>query len=470
VACAAGWWRACQEGSDLNPGATPQLFFTAPPQAHGARRGDALGLRALVDRLADAVAPGLSNRTQDIRWMAILSWCLVNSDAACSAASARKGVQQVGHRQRYAWIRPLELMWVARTIALDGERSNRSLPGRRRVIDWLPGNRRADNFGMSVAQLDRYRQTGPYGAYRSAFRKWPGMTVSGDGWTPGPVAYKLAAMIDKQLGAERQLVWKDPSEAGRSARSVTAATGRESAWWLRRWPAFLTGSGARDFQHLPSLKDDDTPPSFHAILKPVIFGADADGRRRTKVAKLMQGARGSNHFDCCVAIAKALPEVPDAQLIPPLLALTDAALEVMDWLRKELAVSPCIPIERLKSTGKGRDLLRALHKAAKAWLRQPERSGAHVNRADALAQALCSKNGATVLEALINHHLTFGSGLRWLTVRNGQVETSALERVGSSRYGFRLGTLGRLAAQCDVIKGRPAFALASDPDAEDEDE
>lgn len=55
----------------------PRFFFTEPWEPISVRRGDALGLRALTDLLAEAVAPELSNRIRDGRWVTILAWCHV---------------------------------------------------------------------------------------------------------------------------------------------------------------------------------------------------------------------------------------------------------------------------------------------------------------------------------------------------------------------------------------------------------
>jgi hypothetical protein len=47
----------------------PRHLFTAPWEPVVVRRGDALGLRALADQFADALAPDLSNRVRDGRWV-----------------------------------------------------------------------------------------------------------------------------------------------------------------------------------------------------------------------------------------------------------------------------------------------------------------------------------------------------------------------------------------------------------------
>ena len=63
----------------------PRFHFTAPWEPVVVRRGDALRLRALADEFAEAVAPGLSNRVHDGRWVTILARCLVRSYEAFDA-------------------------------------------------------------------------------------------------------------------------------------------------------------------------------------------------------------------------------------------------------------------------------------------------------------------------------------------------------------------------------------------------
>jgi hypothetical protein len=182
----------------------PRLLFTTPWEPLVVRRGDALGLRALTDQFADAVAPDLSNRVRDGRWVTILAWCLARSHEVFHASGGRSLATRTEQRERYAWLRPLELMWVARTIALADDWRDRSLAGLRRVRPWYENNNRStDRFGMTEDQFRAYRQTGLYGGYRVAFRKWPRMTVLGDGWTPGPATLGLAKWLDEKLGEAR---------------------------------------------------------------------------------------------------------------------------------------------------------------------------------------------------------------------------------------------------------------------------
>jgi hypothetical protein len=114
----------------------PRPFFTSPWDPVVVRRGDALGLRALADRFADALVPDLSNRIRDGRWVTILAWCLVRSQERYRAIGGHAVLTRAEQVHRYAWLRPLELMWVARTIALAKDWTDRPLAGQRRVRRW----------------------------------------------------------------------------------------------------------------------------------------------------------------------------------------------------------------------------------------------------------------------------------------------------------------------------------------------
>jgi hypothetical protein len=91
-------------------------YFTAPWEQMPIRRGDALGFRAGADYFADLMAPGLSNNTSDARWVSILSWCLQWSHVAWRSAGGGDLARRDDQRARYAWLRPLELLWVDRTL------------------------------------------------------------------------------------------------------------------------------------------------------------------------------------------------------------------------------------------------------------------------------------------------------------------------------------------------------------------
>ncbi len=281
----------------------PRLLFTAPWEPLVVRRGDALGLRALADQFADAIAPDLSNRVRDGRWVTILAWCLARSHEVFHASGGRSLATRIEQRERYAWLRPLELMWVARTIALADDWRDRSLAGQRRVRPWYEDdNRSTDRFGMTEDQFRAYRQTGMYGGYWVAFRKWPSMTVLGDGWTPGPATRGLARWLDEKLGEARPswpLGAGDGDDDSLSKRSAKLGVGEEHRWWLRRWDNFDRGGRGADAHTLPRGKNDFATLPELDLLKPLVFGCDPPGQRRLEVAREVARALATNHMEVC---------------------------------------------------------------------------------------------------------------------------------------------------------------------------
>ena len=95
-----------------------QWFLTAPVERIATRRGDPLGFRASANRFADALAPGLSNRTVDARWLTLLCWALKRSRSAWDVHGLGSLHYRGATRDFYDWLRPLELLWVARTLKL----------------------------------------------------------------------------------------------------------------------------------------------------------------------------------------------------------------------------------------------------------------------------------------------------------------------------------------------------------------
>ena len=225
--------------------------------AAGRAKGQALGLRALTDEFADAVAPDLSNRVHDGRWVTVLAWCLAGSHEVFHASGGRSMATRNEQREQYVWLRPLELMWVARTIALaEDDWQNRSLAGQRRVRPWYEDTKRPPLFGMTKDQFRRYRQTGMYGGYRLAFRRWRGMTVAGDGWTPGPATNMLAQWLDARLGAARPpwSIHADDGDESGVPKPDNRSRDKEDEWWLRRWENFAEGGRGAEANTLPRVE------------------------------------------------------------------------------------------------------------------------------------------------------------------------------------------------------------------------
>jgi hypothetical protein len=440
--------------------AIPRFFFTSPWDPLSTRRGDALGLRAFADVLADSVAPDLSNRVQDGRWVTILSWCLVRSQSAYHAAGGSPVLSRAQQRQRYAWLRPLELMWIARTIRIlsanDGWRS-RTLPGQRRVGPWVIDDRmRPDSFGMSPDQFGAYRQTGPYGGYRVAFRRWPGMTSAEDGWTPGPAARELAKWLDSRLGGARP-AW--PLQAadgdGPSTRSAKLGLGSEEGWWIRQWSQFGQAGRGSDVYTLPRPRREYTALPEKALLEPLIFGSGAAGERRRTVALEIQAAKPGSHLAACEALAKRFLTDPEIQCLPLFSRLADAGIDAMQLISDRIREQGPVDVNDVASSPAAKDVCSELLSSARAWLEKAPGGVRHIDGAHRFAETVAGATTRDCLQKLVQYHEMFGGGQQWFVERDGQIQPRVPPRGQASRYRFRLWSLCRLGAQCGVLRTLP---------------
>lgn len=442
----------------------PRLLFTAPWEPVVVRRGDALGLRALADQFADAVAPDLSDRVRDGRWVTILAWCLVRSDAVFHATGGRSVTMRIEQRERYAWLRPLELLWVARTIALTEDHGKkRTLAGQQSVRPWYHkhvNKQHADRFGMSEDQFRAYRQTGMYGGYRIAFRRWPGMTKHGDGWTPGPAASALAKWLDTKLKKVAQPSWLLKADDGEQNSFPTPdkrSRGKEHEWWLRQWKAFDNRGKNADEDTLPRQKDDFEVLPESKLLKPLVFGSDQNGRRREMVAMEIKRSAATSHIEVCEHLGRFFTSEPTIKLLPRFARLADAGMEAMDFMASSLQNESSVTLARVAALPKAAGICEELLAASQDWLENAKIQLRHIRAADDFARKFPIQGASPIecLRALLQHHESCGGGLRWFVLRNGLIEPRTPPRVGSSRYRFRLWSLCRLATQCGVLPKMP---------------
>lgn len=448
----------------------PRHFFTAPWEPVVVRRGDALGLRALADQFADALAPDLSNRVRDGRWVTILAWSLARSQEVFHASGGRSVATRAQQLERYAWLRPLELLWVARTIALAEDWRERSLAGRRRVRPWYEFDEQStDRFGMSVDQFRAYRQTGMYGGYRVAFRKWPGMTVLGDGWTPGPATIRLAKWLDRKLGVARP-PWalSASDDDGLSARSAKLGRGEEDRWWLRQWTKFDQGGKNAEPYTLPRRNDDFEKLPEAELLKAMIFGDDRNGKRRFDVAIEVGKASVRDHIEVCEHLGRIFAAESTLALLPRFSRLADAGMVAMELVANALQNDIQVKLADVAALPSAISTCNELMTAAQEWRKVAQRELRHIESAHRFASAMTSADPIECLSALLQHHELYGGGLRWFVLRNGVIEPRTPWRGGSSRYRFRLWSLCRLATQCGVLADMP-HALFAEDEAGEED-
>jgi hypothetical protein len=455
---------AAEAGVDFEP----RLLFTAPWEPLVVRRGDALGLRALADSFAEAIAPDLSNRVRDGRWVTILAWCLVRSQEVFHASGGRSVATRAQQRERYAWLRPLELMWVARTIALAVDWRDRSLAGQRRVRPWYENGQFADRFGMSMDQFRAYRQIGMYGGYRLAFRKWPGMTVLGDGWTPGSATNALAKWLDQKLGKGARPTWPlhggAGDESGLSANSAKRGRDDEHHWWPRKWPTFDQGRSTADHHTLPRRKSDFAILPESELLKPLVFGDHQNGRQRAKVAIEVENASANTHIQICEHLGREFVSNPTIKLLPRFSRLADAGMAAMDLVAEQLRNDSHVELADVAALPASSQICAELIAAAREWLEVANMQFRHIESAHRFAGAITSVSPPDCLRALLEYHERYGGGLRWFVLRDGTIVPRTPPGAGSSRYRFRLWSLCRLATQCGVLDSMPP---ALDDDAEE---
>jgi hypothetical protein len=462
--------------ADVEEPSRARVLFTAPWEPIVVRRGDALGLRALTDVLAETVAPGLSNRVRDGRWVTILAWALARSQDVYHASGGRLVASQDAQRARYAWLRPLELMWVARTISLAKEDwRDRTLPGRRRVNPWYEHYRderqAPDRFGMTLDQFKAYRQTGVYGGYRVAFRKWPAMTAAGDGWSPAAGTNRLADWLDARLGKAKPSwpLHAGHGDDGLSTRSAKRHLGAECQWWLQHWHNFTESGRGADDNTLPRCRDDFEVLPEAGLLEPTIFGKHPGGERRRRVALEIAQAAAEDHFGICKHLGRVFREERAISLLPAFSRLADAGMAAMDLVSSVLGTKSSISLDEPASRRTAQKICQELKSAADAWERVSDLQIRHIETAHRFAAAIPNARPHECLAALLQYHEFYGGGARWFVLRNGRVEPRMRTGTGASRYGFRLYSLCRLATQCGVIGTMPE-ALRDEEEADEGEE
>jgi hypothetical protein len=450
-------------------------YFTKPWESVSIRRGDALGFRAASDYFADLLAPGLSNGTSDARWISLLSWCLNWSHIAWKKAGGGDLSRRDEQRERYAWLRPLELLWVARTLKA-GQRTGQ-LRGRRSIERWQKADRIPSNFAMSDDQFRRYRQVGTYGAYRVVLRTIPGLTT-GDGWTPVDTGLKLARLVNDSLPSAARLNqqhFENGTQWGHWSK------GKQVEYWRRHGWAAWDKSAGRGF--LPTHDEPiprQLPDEERNLLAPSLFPMDSIRRITADVLASVHSAK--SHADLCDALAQSSEIAEKLQLenaslaaLPAFSRFADAAMSAMRGLWDEInrdGEKQTPSVEKLARSPEIKVSLERLREVADTWLRSQGRSAfPHERTVTELAEAV--RKAATCSEqmrVLSRHHHDNGGGRRWFREEGGKlVPLLADTGIAASDYRFRLRTLCLLAAQCGVAKMDAALnAMAQE--AEDEEE
>jgi hypothetical protein len=442
-------------------------YFSAPWDPVLVRRGDALGLRAGADYFADLLAPGLSNATSDARWISLLSWCLKWSHVVWSNAGGSDLSRRDDQRARYAWLRPLELLWVDRT--LESGQTSGQLRGRRSIERWRKADRQLPNFAMSPDQFRRYRQIGTYGAYRVVLRTVPGLTT-GDGWTPDDTALALANLVNDSLPRDVRLQ-QEHFENG--TKWGHWSSGDEPRYWVERgWQTSWAKIGGL----LPTPDNavaKRLPREERLLLEPALF--DTSSIRRATAEVLASAKAARSHTDLCDALASSSMlskklEPASVASLPAFSRIADAAMHAMRglWDQINLDEAKQAPtVEKLARSAELQSRFDLLRDASVAWLRAPGRSGfPHDEVVTRLAEAV--RNASSPLDRLrmlARHHHELGRGRRWFREQAGKVVPLVADTgIAASNYRFRLRALSRLAAQCGVANMNIALHAVAEPE------
>lgn len=431
-------------------------YFTSPWDHQHVRRGDALGFRGVADYFANMLAPGLSNRTYDTKWISILCWCLYWSEKAWRKSGNANNSKLEAQRNRYEWLRPLELMWIARTLEFG--QTTGQLHGIESIKQWSEKNNKKKDFSFSMkeAQLNRYRQVGMYGSYRILFKSISKLAVD-DGWTLGETGKQLAILVNKRLPENVRL------QQLKTQRSDWSK-GRQSEYWLTRGWSNFDSIGGRGF--LPTRKErlhEKITSKERSLLAPVLFEKDSE---RYKTAEILSKAKKSRtHLELCEALAKGREEL---SLLPAFSGLADAAMNVMRSVWEEVKQyynnenGPTVAAVVKKNIAE----LKKLEKASENWLavskKQKKGNAEQCALVDSLANKIKEADGKliSILENLINHHQDNGGGLKWMKIEGGKfVALMPATNSLASDYRFRLLALSRLAAQCAVFDMQNALSI-----------
>lgn len=421
--------------------ATGLLFLTEPSEYLPSRRRDPFGFADSASYYADLLAPDITNRNQDARWLSILCWSL---------EQVGKDFRNNSTDDYYNYLRGLELRWVIEACRLDDEGKGRHLPGSRAVRRWLKnGQIRSLQDEMGKDQWRRYRYVGPYASYRRLLQETGLLDV--DGWTltgNGPKLVKLLKPILKE-------------------NTNKTTDGSWVDYWRRRWP--VKEKPQSELIAKPSGSLRLTKQEIN-LIEPLIFGDSENGKRRRIIAKAIAKIKADNHAEMCRQIQRDLVKTSSSwseeerckfQKLGAFALLADTAVEALKAAFKAADEPTAVRDVTKKVTTE----IDALKEAVKHW--QKDSVWPKVNSfAMDISKA---KNQDDCLTSLVKLHIARHSGLKWLKLQSGNLDRAV--RYSTPPYGFyrfRLEALARLAVGCGVIDVLPPAFFGETEEERDE--
>jgi len=450
----------------MNP--SHEWLFTESAKQIFVKRGDPLGWGEIADNFSNMLVPGFSKGTYDARWITILCWCLYVSKNAPLTHSLNT---RNGKRERYQWLKPLELIWIAHALKHNNDTKGMQLPGRRGVQRWVDmdkTNQSKDRkFGLSTDQWGRYRNSGIYAIYRVSLRKLYGLTKNSDGWVLDDVGIELAKWMENKLSEI------NPDEIEIKPRCKPETHWRKNVWnkLNNKSTIFPTSSS-----------NIILPKREQKILKKALFCEGPDCVRRRIVVETIGKVEADTYSDLCSHIAKKLEKTYDGNdlaLLAPFSQFSDSAIDVfieIISIMRENAEGTKITIIKLVENKNVQDKIRSLVDESNVWIKKSANIGNNTkinfSLVNELAESISYKNKDEIgiLRVLINYHIVYGGGRKWFNI----IDSDYLELATSSRsnskpnfYRFRLWQLARMAIQCGVIKQEDLPEFFKEADDED---
>ncbi len=214
------------------------IYISKPWEKISSRKGDPLGFQGIANQIADEIAPGLSGRNTDARWLTLLCIGLSQFDSS---------VKNNSYKIFSRWERCI-VKWAIKLKLENG----RQLPGKRSVDSWP----------------NRYRYYGPYGSYKKMLINIG--LIEDDGWTLTQTGRELA----KTMGNE---VTPDFKSSINVQNCVKSPNKKPIEKIIK--------------ECLPLTVDEPVTPPEKEILAQLVFGGDKEGQIRRNTFRWMKKKR-----------------------------------------------------------------------------------------------------------------------------------------------------------------------------------
>ncbi|OGP83092.1 MAG: hypothetical protein A2V87_07525 [Deltaproteobacteria bacterium RBG_16_58_17] len=382
-----------------------EWFYTAPLERFGERRGDPLGFRPIADGIADALVPGLSNGTQDGRWLTIVCWILrLVQPNVRNCGSSKKDREEA-----YKWVRPGELLWVAAALTHDSgnNESSRWLPQKTAVKRWIAGQS-LDRFGLSTDAWNRYRFAGPYGTWRTFLRQ-SGITLLDGFILADGLGDSLADILDNIM-AKKRVTPSKPFEKASQRIPEKSWIQRFANW--KELPAETLPTDRKNPKKLPEAK----------LLETILFdkkNTDTKAGIRRKVLEEIKkpGMNKLVHHDLAGHLCDRCTNIHH---VAKFTRFCDAGIRAITTLinaaNEDHMPDHTVSYEKVVARVDVKKALNVFAREARYWMNLKEADNNRYAQVRDLAKSVCTagSNPANIARTLIDHHTSHHQGRHWL--------------------------------------------------------